>query len=85
MPIVKVKHIRNFILELTFSNKETHQIDLKEFMMKAENPMISKYRIIDKFKNVKLVQGYLSWGEENEFDLSGEQLYQYTLKKTEKV
>jgi hypothetical protein len=76
MRITSVKYVRNYILEVTFYTGEVKRVNLRTFLMKAQNPMTTSYRDIEKFKKVKLVDGHLSWGN-SQMDLGGESLYQW--------
>jgi hypothetical protein len=74
MNIVKVKYLKQYKLKLTFSNGKAKEVDLKDFLMKAQNPMTTRFRDVSLFKNVAIENGNLTW-EDGEMDLSAEWLY----------
>lgn len=77
MRIIAVRYIKDYQLEITFANKVTRTVDLKDFLQSAKNPMTAAYRDLDLFRKVKVTHGHLSWGE---MDLSGETLYSWESK-----
>jgi hypothetical protein len=76
MKVKSVKHIQEYLLEVSFENGTVRQIDLKNFLLTAKNPMTTKFRDIELFKNVRIEYGHLSWGD-GEMDLSAESLYNW--------
>ena len=45
MKVIAVKYIEGYKLEVTFKNGKVVVADFSEFLKKATNPMITKYRI----------------------------------------
>lgn len=75
MRITKVKHLKNYLLEITFSDGAIKKVDLTKFLHSAINPMTKTFRDVNLFKNVKIEHGHLSWN--GEMDLSAEDLYNW--------
>lgn len=64
--ILKARYLKEYTLELIFSDKKIQLVDFRVFLESATNPEISKYLKIINFKKFKLVDGDLMWGD---FDL----------------
>lgn len=77
LSIDRVNYLSCYLLELFFSNGKIKKVDLKNFLLKAQNPMTAKYRNLKLFKKVKIENGNLSWGKNGEMDLSAESLYKW--------
>lgn len=75
--IDRVNYLSGYLLEIFFSNGKIKKVDLKNFLMKAQNPMTTKYRNLQLFKKVKIENGNLTWGKDGEMDLSAESLYKW--------
>ena len=80
MRITSVKHLKNYILEITFYNNVVRKVNLRKFLMSDQNPMTTKFRDMKLFKKVRVDRGHLAWGR-NEMDLSGESLYKWEFPK----
>lgn len=76
MKVVDVKHLGEYKLEIHFSDNTVKQVDLKQFLFSAQNPMTTAFQDVELFKKVKIVHGHLSWGD-SEMDLSAESLYNW--------
>lgn len=76
MKVVNVKYISEYKLEIQFSDNTVKNVDLKQFLLSAKNPMTTTFRDIELFKQVKVVHGHLSWND-GEMDLSAESLYNW--------
>ena len=76
MIVINVKHIKDYILEVTFSNKKTKQIDLSGYLFTEINPMITKYQDLSLFKQVRIDCGDLAWGD-GEMELPPDMLYKW--------
>ena len=74
MKAVKVEYIKDYQLKVEFEDGKVNVIDFKEFLKNANNPMTSKYINLKFFKEVKIMNGILSW---NDFELcfSPESIY----------
>lgn len=79
MRVTDVKYLGEYIIEVTFINGEVRQIDLQKFLESSKNPMTRQYLDKEKFKNVRVFYGTLTWDEE--MDLSGESLYNWKFFK----
>ena len=76
MKIIKVKYIKDYILEITFENGTIKRVDFKKGLLHAKNPMNTKYRDINLFKKVEISGGgFLIWGKDHEMALLGETVY----------
>lgn len=75
MKITAVKYLKDYLLEITFSDNVVKQVDLGGFLMSAQNPMTTAFLDVELFKQVKVEYGNLSWN--GEMDLSAESLYNW--------
>jgi hypothetical protein len=75
--IDRVNYLSGYLLEIFFNNGKIKKVDFKNFLMKAQNPMTTKYRNLKLFKKVKIENGDLTWGKDSEMDLSAESLYKW--------
>ncbi len=75
--IDRVNYLSGYSLEIFFSNGKIKKVDLKNFLLKAQNPMTTKYRDLKLFKKVKIENGDLTWGKDSEMDLSAGSLYKW--------
>ena len=74
MKIAEIKYLSDYKLEIKFEDGKVNLVDFKNFLNKSQNPMISKYRNINKFKKVKIDTGFLSWND-GEMEISSQSLY----------
>jgi hypothetical protein len=81
MVITEVKYLGGYKLQLTFHNDKVKMVDFTDFLFDYANTNFHKYRDLNKFKKVRIEDGWLAWGK-NEVDLSGE--YMYNWEKNEK-
>jgi hypothetical protein len=64
--IIKAEYIEDYKIELTFSDGLVRIVDFWPFLKEQLNPMTTKYRDLDKFKEFKLYYGNLDW---NNFEM----------------
>lgn len=69
MYIIDVKHIKDHILLVEFSDGSSKMIDLKSFLKTSQVPGVKMFRPVEKFKQVRLENGVPSWGD-NDFDIN---------------
>ncbi len=72
--ILKVKHIKDYVLKVFFDDGTIKIIDLYPFLKKSTHPLISKFLDKKLFKTFYLDNGVLCWGD-NEFDLNPVSIY----------
>ena len=61
MKIKKATYIRDYVIELIFSDGVKKTIDLEAFLMSETNPMTTKFRNKTLFKKFTIEYGNLSW------------------------
>ncbi|MCH8318448.1 MAG: DUF2442 domain-containing protein [Bacteroidetes bacterium] len=49
MKIAEIKYLSDYKLEIKFEDGKVNLVDFENFLSKSQNPMISKYRNINKF------------------------------------
>ncbi|MCX7861912.1 MAG: DUF2442 domain-containing protein [Bacteroidales bacterium] len=74
MKIVNAKYLGDYKIEVTFYNDEIRIVDFKNFIHNTDNPSISQFKDIERFKRFELIHGFLSW-EDGTMDISGESIY----------
>ncbi len=74
MNIIKVKYLSNYKLEIEFDNQEKRIADFKEFLFKEHSIMTSQFRDTERFKNVYIEYGHLTW-EDGQMDISAQSVY----------
>ena len=74
MEIIRVKYTKDYQLEVFFDNGEKRIVDFKSFLFNEKNPMTTQYRDIEKFKNVEIEFGHLTW-DNGQMDISSESIY----------
>lgn len=74
MKVSKVKYLSDYKLEIKFDDGKVNVVDFEKFLNKSQNPMISKYKNINKFKKVEIDTGFLSWND-GEMEISSQTLY----------
>ena len=70
MEIIKIKHIKNYMLEVVLEDDSIKLINLENFLKSSNNPTVKKYLNVDLFSQVYLDEtGAPCWGD-NEFDIN---------------
>jgi len=72
--IVKVKYLSDYKLEVNFDNGEKRIADFEEFLFQEQNPMTTQFRDKERFKNVYVEFGHLTW-ENGQMDISADEIY----------
>jgi len=83
MRIINVKYLIDYKLEIEFYSTEKIIFDFKPVLKKSQNQSIKKYLDIEKFKQVTIDTGFLSWNN-GEMELSGEWIYEEHKNNLEK-
>lgn len=74
MKIIKAKYLRDYEIEVSFSDGQSKVIDLHKFVSESKSPLIRKYLDKSLFANVKVEYGTICWGD-NGFDINPENIY----------
>lgn len=64
--IEKVEYLKDYVLQLQFSDGKTKKVDFGPFLHQSRNPLIRHYLDIDTFKQFTHEHGDLHW---NDYDL----------------
>ena len=78
MRILRVKHVRDYILDVSFRNGIKKRVDLENFLKTERNPMTTQFLDIERFKKVKISYGSTSW-EDGQMDIYCDSLYNWEL------
>ena len=63
LEITDAKYLSGYKIRLTFNDGKNRIFDFEPFLRKAQNPALSQYRQLRKFKTFRLVYGNLMWGD----------------------
>jgi len=75
MPYIKnAKYINNYKLEIEFEDGIIKIIDLESFLKNSKHPIIRRFIVPERFKEVRVEDGTVCWGN-NEFDLNPFSIY----------
>lgn len=75
--VTDIEYIRDYLMELSFSNGEVYRVDLK---ILTEKPAYTKLKSIEQFKQFGLTRGTLEWIDN--LDVAPEFLYDIALKQS---
>lgn len=83
MFIQKAEYIDGYQLKVYFNDGTIRIINLYAFLMSSKNHLIRKFQNIELFKQFRVEDGTLCWGD-NEFDLNPINIYngEYDHKKS---
>lgn len=73
MRVIAVKYVLDYELEVTFANGKVKVIDFLPFLKKEVNSMSTQFIRKNKFKQVSVDSGFLSWGN-GDMEISAEML-----------
>jgi hypothetical protein len=63
LEVAEAKYGSGYKIRLTFNDGTARVMDFEPFLRKAQNPDITQYRQMRKFKSFRLDYGDLMWGE----------------------
>jgi uncharacterized protein DUF2442 len=63
LEITDVRYVPGYKLRLTFNDGIEQVVDFEPFLRKAQNPNLTQYRHLRKFKGFQLHHGNLMWGD----------------------
>jgi hypothetical protein len=63
LEVTEAKYVSGYKLRLTFNDGTTRVFDFEPFLRRAQNPDISQYWQLRKFKSFHLHYGNLMWGD----------------------
>jgi len=61
--IVAARYLNNYLLEIQFADKVIKQVDFEPFLKSSYHPEIRSFLEIEKFKQFKIHNGNLLWGD----------------------
>lgn len=61
--VVKAEYVDGYRIALTFADGAWRMVDFAAFLSRAQNPMATQYRDIEKFKQFEIVNGNLNWND----------------------
>ncbi|MEY4877248.1 MAG: hypothetical protein RI955_1386 [Bacteroidota bacterium] len=73
MNIVTAKYCGNYKIEFTFSDGKVNSIDFKTFLFNSSNPLITRFKDKNLFKNFSIKPRYVEW--DNDMDFSATDIY----------
>ena len=63
LEITEATYVAGYKLRLVFNDGKKRVMDFGTFLRQAQNPMLTQYRQLRKFKSFHLHQGDLMWGD----------------------
>jgi hypothetical protein len=63
LEIMEAKYVSGYKLRLSFNDGAERIMDFESFLRHAQNPDLTQYRQLRKFKNFRLHYGNLMWGD----------------------
>jgi hypothetical protein len=63
LQITEAEYVSGYKIRLMFNDGTERVMDFEPFLRKAQNPDITKYRQMRKFKSFRLDYGDLMWGD----------------------
>lgn len=63
LEIIEAIYVTDYKLRLVFNDGKKRVMDFEPFLRQAQNPMLTQYRQLRKFKSFHLHQGDLMWGD----------------------
>lgn len=72
--IKQATYLADYRIKVLFDDGTTRDIDLYGFLSKSRLPIIRQYLDLDKFRQFRVEDGTLAWGD-NEFDLNPINIY----------
>lgn len=63
LAVVSAQYLDGYRLALTFSDGTRRTVDFAAFLRRARNPMATKYRELEQFKQFSIVSGNLNWND----------------------
>ncbi len=76
MEIIKVEHLKDYKLRVHFSDGAVKVINMKKFLMTAQNPMTTQFRDVKRFKKAYIDMGHLTW-EDGQMDISAQSVREW--------
>lgn len=61
--IVRAEYIDGYKIRLWFSDGKNHVVDFEPFLQAARNPMSTRYRELQAFKDFRIEDGNLIWND----------------------
>ena len=77
MKILEAKYLKDYKIEVSFSNNEVKIVDLKNFIFTSKSPLIAQYKDKKLFKQVMVDNGDLTWGDNGEMDFHCNSVYDW--------
>ena len=63
LEIKEARYVPRYKVELEFNDGMRRVVDFAPFLVRATNPMFTKYRHLKKFKAFRIQNGDLMWGD----------------------
>ena len=63
LEIVEAKYVSGYKIRLVFNDESERVVDFGPFLEKARNPDTTDYRDLKKFKEFRIEDGDLIWGD----------------------
>lgn len=61
--VVKAEYVDGYRIALTFADGTWRIVDFAAFLSRAQNPVATLYRDVEKFKQLEIINGNLNWND----------------------
>jgi len=80
MIVKQANYIKDYIVRLSFSDGSMKDVDFGVFLKKRSHPQWNKYNDLSNFKQFKIENGNIVWGEDWDLIFPINQLYNGKIK-----
>jgi Protein of unknown function (DUF2442) len=80
MLVENVKYVKDYSIDVIFRDGKVKRYDLKKWLFSDINPTLFKFRKLNLFKQVRVENGIIIWGED-EMDLTPDHMIEMEVKK----
>ncbi len=80
--VMKAKYLKNYQLEVFFSDNSTNAIDFEQQIKNIKVPEYKKYQKLEQFKQFTVENGNLVWGRDWDLIFPVHELHEGQLKIT---
>ena len=63
LEVTRANYVSGYKLRLVFNDGTTRVLDFENFLRRAQNPDLTQYRQLRKFKSFRLHYGNVMWGD----------------------
>ena len=73
--VASARHVGDHRLRIRFHDGSERTLDFGPFVRRAVNPMTAQFRPVEAFRQFRVVDGVLEWGEDREMSFNPASVY----------